>query len=87
MPYVVGRATVQDYAAWKRNLDQGAAARREAGVKSQQIFRSPDAPNEVVVLTEFDTMEHARAYQQSAQLREAVQRSGARDRIVYYPEE
>jgi heme-degrading monooxygenase HmoA len=87
MPYVVGRATVQDYAAWKRSWDQGAAARREAGVKSSQICRSPDAPNEVVVLTEFDTLEHARAYQQSAQLRDAVQRSGARDRIVYYPEE
>ena len=87
MPYVVGRATVQDYASWKRNLDQGAAARREAGVKSQQIFRSPDAPDEVVVLSEFDTMDQARAFQQSAQLREGLQRSGTRDRIVYYPEE
>lgn len=87
MPYVVARATVQDYATWKRNWDQGAAARHQGGVQRQQIFRSPDAPNEVVVLTEFDTMDHARAYQQSAHLREAVQRSGGRDRIVYYPED
>src|SRR3954447_9948703 len=51
MPSIVARTTVQDCAAWKRSLDQGAAARQAAEAKRQLILRSPDAANEVVVMT------------------------------------
>jgi heme-degrading monooxygenase HmoA len=83
---IIARATIPDYAQWKQNLNAGAAARQDAGAKRQYIFRNPDDPRQIAVLTEFGTAEQARAYQQSAHLREALQRHGPSDRVVYYPE-
>ena len=85
MPYVIVRNRVEDYTHWKRGWDMGAAMRRDGGVRSEQLFRNPGEPNEVLVLLEYDTMEQARAFVQSAPLQEALQGSGIQDRTVYFP--
>jgi uncharacterized protein (DUF1330 family) len=59
MPYVIARHRVEDYARWKRVFDESEAGMREAGVKSPQIFRNRDDPNELALLIEVDDREQA----------------------------
>ena len=85
MPYVIVRNRVESYTAWKRGWDAGAAMRKEAGIQSEQLFRNPGQPEEVVLLVEFPTLEQARAYAASTELREVLQDSTIQDRVVYFP--
>ena len=51
MPYGISHRRVADYSQWKRGWDELVAIREEkGGVQSEQIFRNPDDPSEVVVL-------------------------------------
>jgi hypothetical protein len=85
LPYIIVRNRITDYAQWKQGWDQGAALRREGGVQSEELFRNPGEPNEVVLLLEYETMERARRFAASDALREALKESGLQDRVVYFP--
>jgi hypothetical protein len=85
LPHVIVRNRVADYGRWKHGWDQGAALRRDSGVKSEQLFRNPGEPNEVVLLLEYESMEQARRFAASDDLREALKESGIQDRVVYLP--
>jgi hypothetical protein len=85
LPYVIVRNQVADYALWKNGWDQGAALRRDGGVISEQLFRNPGEPNEVLLLLEYETMDQARRFATSDALRGALKESGIQDRVVYFP--
>lgn len=82
MAYLLVRHTVEDYAKWKPVFDQHSGPRKTAGSKGGQLFRSADNPNAITILWEWDSLEHARAFTQSPELREAMQRAG----VVGMPE-
>jgi len=90
MPYVLGILSVTDFAAWKAAYDteDAAAMRKAAGMKAYQIFHCEDEPNKVVHLSQWDSMDDARKFLQSDELREANQQSGVADMGgVYFLEE
>lgn len=77
MPYMLVQHTVEDYEKWKAVFDEhGEAARRAAGSKGGLVLRSPDNPNQVTILLEWDSLENARAFANSDDLREAMERAG-----------
>ena len=76
MPYALFIAKVEDYKKWKSLFDKHAATRTAGGSKGGHVFRSPDDPNEVVVLLEWDTLQKARRFSQSEDLRERMQEAG-----------
>ncbi len=80
MAYILIRHNVADYAKWKPVFDENAAARKAGGSKGGHLFRSADNPNEVVVLLEWDSIEKARQFTQSNELREAMQNAGVTGR-------
>jgi heme-degrading monooxygenase HmoA len=84
MPYLVVRHKVEDYAKWKLIFDEHAAARREAGSRGIRVLRSADNPNEILAISEWATLEQARAFAQSPGLREAMQRAGVADHPDLY---
>jgi hypothetical protein len=58
MAFIMTRAKVGDYEAWKPMFDQDPpGARKEA--KGYRVFRSVEDPNEVFVQVEFDSSEQA----------------------------
>jgi len=85
LPYVIVRNRVESFVAWKRGWDAGAATRKDAGIQSEQLFRNPGLPDEVVLLVEFPSLEQAREFAASAELREVLQDSTIQDRVVYFP--
>ncbi len=76
MPYMFGRATVEDYATFRDAFDDAEEIRRSAGSTGEAVYQSPDDPNEVTVQIEFPTVEAAKVYALSQGLREAMQRAG-----------
>jgi heme-degrading monooxygenase HmoA len=80
MPYGINvQLKVEDYAKWKAEFDEFAAARKAGGEKSYQIYRLVDDPNTLVLLMEYDSLDNMRKWAQSEELREAMQRAGVTD--------
>ena len=86
MASIVRRSRVEDYARWKTVYQAGEAARQAAGWRDQEVFRNPDDPNEIVILTEVDDVERARAYAESEEVRRRQRASGLLETTYYYPE-
>ena len=84
MPYITIRHKVKDYDAWKPEFDAHGATRAAAGCKGGHLLRSADDPNEVVIFFEWDTMENARQFLGSPELREVMERAGVVDQPDIY---
>ena len=80
MPYLMVRHKVEDWAKWKKAFDEHGAARADAGSKGGQLFRNADDPNEIVVVFSWDGMDKARAFAQSEDLKQIMERAGVADK-------
>ncbi|WP_458207347.1 putative quinol monooxygenase [Haladaptatus sp. NG-SE-30] len=61
--------------AWRTYFDEHGPT-REDGAKGGQVFRTSDDPNEVVVFVEWDSKAAARAFVESGETPEAIEKSG-----------
>jgi heme-degrading monooxygenase HmoA len=84
MPYLLVRHKVEDFDRWKPVYDEHGATRKATGSLGSQLLRNADDPNEMVILFRWDTLENARRFAQSDDLREAMQRAGVADRPDIY---
>ena len=62
MPSLHNAHAVTDFSTWTEAFGRFADARRQAGVRSEQIRRPVDDPAYVVVDLGFDTVEEAQAF-------------------------
>ncbi len=79
MPYTMARATVEDYATFREVFDGAEEMRKSAGALSSAVYQSVDDPNEVIIKIEFPTVDAAKAFQGSQELRETQQRAGLKE--------
>ena len=86
MPWMVARDRFEDYAQWRQAWDSGAAARQAAGLQSARLFRSPDAPNEILMLCEVESLPQELEYLQSAPSWERRAHAGVVAETLYFPE-
>ena len=70
------RHEIGDYAAWRKIYDGNESVRKKMGVIAHEIYRSVDNPNEVTVIHDFKTLEKARAWASSSELKAALQKAG-----------
>jgi quinol monooxygenase YgiN len=68
--------TVKDFATWKKVFDEHAAIRNAAGCQGGDLFQSAENPNDVVIRFSWDSVDHARAFASSADLREIMTKAG-----------
>jgi heme-degrading monooxygenase HmoA len=78
-PHILVRHKVEDFDSWKQGFDASADLRRSHGAEKGHLFRSADNPDEVFILFHWDDMDRAKAFTQSAELREAMEKSGVTD--------
>jgi heme-degrading monooxygenase HmoA len=76
MAYMVIRHKVKDYDAWKIGFDNAIGIRKAGGEKSFHIFHLVDDRNDVVAIFEWDSLDNARKFAGSAELREAMEKAG-----------
>ena len=77
MVYIYVRQKVEDYARWREGYDTHAAARQAAGATDEgHVMRNVDDPNEITVLLGWSDLQRARAFTQSASLKDAMKDAG-----------
>lgn len=67
---------VADFDKWKVVFDEVEPFRRKMGSTGSQVFRSYSNPNEVLVITEWDSKEQGLQFGDSAELKEGMVRGG-----------
>jgi hypothetical protein len=73
---------VEDYAQWRKVFDDMTDLRTSFGMTGEQVFQVASDPKEIVIITDWPTVEKARAYAQSPDLKQGMQRAG----VVSQPE-
>jgi heme-degrading monooxygenase HmoA len=76
MAYMFVRHSVRDYDAWKSVFDSVGDLRKRNGEKSYQILRQDNGSNELVALFKWDSLDNARKYATSPELKAAMERAG-----------
>jgi len=82
--YMLVRHRVLDFQAWKHVYDAHQPKRVEAGLSDQYLLRGEQDPNEVVTLFAAEDLGRARAFAESADLRETMQEAGVIDKPDIY---
>ncbi len=67
---------VKDYATWRTGYDGREKARLSAGITNGRVFRSPENPNDVVVLQDVADVSKARSWLISDDMKAAMQKNG-----------
>ncbi|HLO31312.1 MAG TPA: antibiotic biosynthesis monooxygenase family protein [Anaerolineales bacterium] len=67
---------VQDYPAWRKVFDDLTSMRTQFGSTGHQVFRSPSDPNEITILTDWRSLEQAKAYATSPELKDGMKNAG-----------
>jgi heme-degrading monooxygenase HmoA len=80
MTYLLGKAAVEDFEAWKSAFHQFDSFRTDHGQEGYQVLQSVDDPNEVVVLFEWADDEDPRAFFASEEMRERLAEAGVKGR-------
>ena len=70
------RHEIGDYAAWKKAYDEFGATRKKLGVIAHEVYRSIENPNDVTVMNDFKTLQKAKAYAASPELKAAMEKAG-----------
>jgi hypothetical protein len=84
MPYILVRHKVENFEKWKQGFDEHGSTRQANGSKGGFVFRNTDNPSEVLALIEWDEIENARNFAQSADLKEKMQEVGIVDQPDIY---
>jgi len=69
------RHEVTDYMAWRKIYDEFAPTAKKMGVASQVVYRSIANPNDVTVINDFKTLEKAKAFAASPELKAAMEKA------------
>lgn len=72
------RHDVTDYGAWRKAYDGFDATRSKMGVTAQAVYRSADDPNNVTVTHDFKTVESAKSFAASAELKATMAKAGVK---------
>jgi len=82
--YVLVRHKVRDFSVWKPGYDAHLPSRVEAGLTEAHLFRGAHDSSEVVILFRAEDLDRAKAFTESADLRDTMQKLGVLDRPDIY---
>ena len=72
------RHEVAAYGAWRTAYDSFAPTQKKMGVIYQAVYQSTENPNDVTVIHDFHSLEKAKAFAASAELKAAMEKSGVK---------
>jgi hypothetical protein len=82
--YLLIRHKVRDFSEWKRGYDLHLPKRTEAGLTEKHLLRGASDANEVVLLFQAKDLDSAKAFVESADLRQTMQKVGVLDKPDIY---
>ena len=72
------RHDVTDYAIWKKGYDGFSDYQKSQGVFFQSVWQSTDNPNDVTVIHDFHSIEKAKSFVNSKELKESMMKLGVK---------
>lgn len=79
---------VEDYDKWKRFFDNNTAFRKTHGSRECCIHRSIDNPNKIVLFYKWDSIDNAKKFFKSSEVKNKMKEAGVQGRtIIYYIDE
>ena len=72
------RHEVEDYGKWRKGYDEFGAKRGGLGVVGHAVCCAADDPNDVTVTHDFESLDAARAFMGSADLKAAMAAAGVK---------
>jgi len=88
MAHLLIKHKVKDYPAWKKVFDGFIDTRKAGGEKTYQILHTDNDRNNLVTLFEWDSLENAKKFTSSSELKEAMGNAGVVDHPdIYFLEE
>ena len=69
---------VADYGIWRKAYNSFASTQKKLGVTYQAVYQAADDPNDVIVIHDFATVEKAKAFLASEDLKNAMQKAGVK---------
>ena len=82
--YMLIRHKEKNFPEWKRGYVNHLPKRVEAGLTEKYLLRGDQDPTEVVILFEAQNLNRARAFAESTDLRETMQKVGFVDKPDIY---
>jgi hypothetical protein len=67
---------VKDFNAWRTSYNGHEKDRAAAGITNGRVFRSPDNPNDVVILQDVADVSKARTWLGSNEMKTVMEKSG-----------
>ena len=67
---------VKDFGEWKKVFDSSAGLRASNGALSSQVFQDASDPKSVTVLNRWNTLENAKKFNLSPELKAAQEKAG-----------
>jgi hypothetical protein len=67
---------VKDFNAWRSSYNGHEKDRTSAGITNGRVFRSPEDPNEVVILQDVADVSKARTWLGSSEMKAVMEKSG-----------
>jgi ABC-type sugar transport system substrate-binding protein len=72
------RHEVADYGVWRKAFDAFAPTQKKMGVTFKAVYQSTDDPNDVTVIHDFHSLEKAKAFAASAELKATMEKAGVK---------
>jgi len=76
MPHMLVHNKVRDFGKWKPFFDRHESTRKTSGSKSAQVFQNVEDPTDVFILFEWDSVENARKFSISEDLKKTREQAG-----------
>jgi quinol monooxygenase YgiN len=76
MPSILVKHPVQDFARWKTVFDEHAGTRKAAGCQGGRLFRDAEKSNDVTIVFHWDSLENAKGFLESQDLRSTMEKAG-----------
>jgi ABC-type sugar transport system substrate-binding protein len=72
------RHEVADYGTWRKAFDSFAPMQKKMGVIYKAVYQPTDDPNDVTVIHDFHSLDQAKAFAASPDLKAAMEKSGVK---------
>ena len=70
------RHDVDDYGKWRQGYDDFDQKRTQMGVRAHGVYRAADNGNDITAYHDFDSIEAARSFADSSELKDAMKDAG-----------
>jgi len=84
MPYLLIHHKVSDYETWKSVFDEHASTRKENGSKGGWLLHNAGDPNDIFIILEWDSVDHARRFVNSEDLKQTMKMAGVSGSVHAY---